>query len=108
MKQYKIETVYIIKGGRTYYQDGKDADDAIQKFNDTLPRKGKVSDKLYLIKEEVKDVDSVPENERIDVDALNKAKQEAWEAKMNSSISDSLGKLKEEMGFGVPDEIVKS
>ena len=109
MTQYKIETLYATQGAREYYIEAESADDAAVKFNEELIKKDMIKDTLYMMTEDITKVVS-NETERVDIEALKSAEAQAWKMKMNKILGKTRDNLRDEMGFGVPNEpkIVKS
>ena len=109
MSQYKIETLYATQGAREYYIEAESADDAATKFNEALIKNDMIKDTLYMMTEDITKVVS-NEAERVDIEALKSAEAQAWKTKMNKILGSSRDKLRNEMGFGIPNEpkIVKS
>jgi len=109
MAQYKIETLYATQGAREYYIEAESADDATIKFNEALIKNNMIKDTLYMMTE---DITRVTSNEagRVDIEELKNAEARVWKAKMNKILGTSRDKLRNELGFGIPDEppIVKS
>ena len=62
---------------------------------------------IYGIEESVTHVNN-NEATRVDIAELKKAETEAWNMQMNTILAKSRKKLKDEMGFGVPDKVLKS
>ena len=109
MSQYKIETLYATQGAREYYIEAESADDAATKFNEELVKNNFIKDTLYMMTEDITKVVS-NEAERVDIEALKSAEAQAWKMKMDKILGNSRDKLRNEMGFGIPNEppIVKS
>ena len=109
MAQYKIETLYATQGAREYYIEAESADDAATKFNEELIKKDMIKDTLYMMTEDITKVTS-NEAERVDIEELKNAEARAWKMKMDKILGNSRDKLRNEMGFGIPNEppIVKS
>ena len=109
MAQYKIETLYATQGAREYYLDAESADDAATKFNQELIKNNLAKDTLYMMTEDITKVTS-NEAERVDIEELKNAEARAWKMKMDKILGSSRDKLRNEMGFGIPNEppIVKS
>ena len=109
MSQYKIETLYATQGAREYYIEAESADDAATKFNEALIKNDMIKDTLYMMTEDITKVVS-NEAERVDIEELKNAEARAWKMKMDKILGNSRDKLRNEMGFGIPNEppIVKS
>lgn len=109
MTQYKIETLYATQGAREYYIEAESADDAAVKFNEELIKKDMIKDTLYMMTEDITKVTS-NEADRVDIEELKNAEARAWKMKMDKILGTSRDKLRNEMGFGIPNEppIVKS
>ena len=109
MTQYKIETLYATQGAREYYIEAESADDAATKFNEALIKNDMIKDTLYMMTEDITKVVS-NEAERVDIEELKNAEARAWKMKMDKILGTSRDKLRNEMGFGIPNEtkIVKS
>jgi len=109
MTQYKIETLYATQGAREYYIEAESADDAATKFNEALIKNDMIKDTLYMMTEDITKVVS-NEAERVDIEELKNAEARAWKMKMDKILGSSRDKLRNEMGFGIPNEppIVKS
>ena len=109
MTQYRIETLYATQGAREYYIEAESADDAAVKFNEELIKKDMIKDTLYMMTEDITKVTS-NEAERVDIEELKNAEARAWKMKMDKILGTSRDKLRDEMGFGIPNEpkIVKS
>jgi|TARA_R100001530_G_scaffold29402_1_gene23165 hypothetical protein len=109
MSQYKIETLYATQGAREYYIEAESADDAATKFNEALIKNDMIKDTLYMMTEDITKVVS-NEAERVDIEELKNAEARAWKMKMDKILGSSRDKLRNEMGFGIPNEppIVKS
>ena len=109
MTQYRIETLYATQGAREYYIEAESADDAAVKFNEELIKKDMIKDTLYMMTEDITKVVS-NEAERVDIEELKNAEARAWKMKMDKILGNSRDKLRNEMGFGIPNEppIVKS
>ena len=109
MAQYKIETLYATQGAREYYLDAESADDAATKFNQELIKNNLAKDTLYMMTEDITKVTN-NEDTRINIEDLKDAEARTWKMKMNTLLGNTREKLRDEMGFGIPDEppIVKS
>ena len=109
MSQYKIETLYATQGAREYYIEAESADDAAVKFNEELIKKDMIKDTLYMMTEDITKVIN-NESERVNVEDLKNSEARIWKTKMNKILGRSRDKLRDEFGYGIPDEppIVKS
>ena len=109
MAQYKIETLYATQGAREYYIDAESADDATTKFNKELIKNNLVKETLYMMTEDITKV-IYNEDTRVNVEDLKDSEARIWKAKMNKILGNTRDKLRDEMGFGIPDEppVVKS
>ena len=109
MAQYKIETLYATQGAREYYIEAESADDAAIKFNKELIKNNLVKETLYMMTEDITKVTN-NEDTRVNVEDLKDSEARIWKAKMNKLLGNSREKLRDEFGFGIPDEppIVKS
>ena len=105
MAQYKIETLFSTQGSRTYYMEADDADTAVQDFNKELVKNNQADERIYAMTEDVKNVELIDDNERVDIDGLKKAQALEWEQKMNTILAKTRKKLKDTMGFGIPDDL---
>ena len=104
MAQYKIDTLYTTKGRRVYYVESDNADNAVKSFNKEMIKNNQVEDRVYMMTEDVKSVIAIKEDERVDIDQLKDAKYEQWKEEMSMILTNSRHKLRDEMGYGVPDE----
>ena len=109
MAQYKIETLYATQGAREYYLDAESADDAATKFNKELIKNNLAKDTLYMMTEDITKVIN-NEDTRINIEDLKDAEARTWKMRMNELLGNTRDKLRNEMGFGIPDEppVVKS
>ena len=109
MAQYKIETLYATQGAREYYIDAESADDAATKFNKELIKNNLAKDTLYMMTEDITKVIN-NEDTRINIEDLKDAEARTWKMRMNELLGNTRDKLRNEMGFGIPDEppVVKS
>ena len=109
MAQYKIETLYATQGAREYYLDAESADDAATKFNKELIKNNLAKETLYMMTEDITKV-TCNEDTRVNIEDLKDSEARIWKAKMNKLLGNSREKLRDEFGFGIPDEppIVKS
>ena len=109
MAQYKIETLYATQGAREYYIDAESADDAATKFNKELIKNNLVKETLYMMTEDITKV-IYNEDTRVNVEDLKDSEARIWKTKMNKILGKNREKLRDEFGYGVPDEppIVKS
>ena len=105
MSQYKIETLFAIQGSRTYYVEAENPDEAVKAFNKQVVKKNQVDERIYTMTEDVRDIDLISEDERVDVGELKKARSMEWEHQMNAIITKSRKKLTDTMGFGIADEV---
>ncbi len=105
MTQYKIETLFTTQGSRTYYVEAENADKAVQQFNKEVVKNNQADERIYAMTEDIKCVDVMSEEERVDVKELQKAEAMEWEEKMNTIIAKSRKKLQDTMSFGIPDEV---
>ena len=109
MAQYKIETLYATQGAREYYLDAESADDAATKFNQELIKNNLAKDTLYMMTEDITRVIN-NEDTRVNIEDLKDSEARIWKTKMNKILGKSREKLRDEFGYGIPDEppIVKS
>tara|TARA_R100001594_G_C3890361_1_gene228258 strand:+ start:237 stop:566 length:330 start_codon:yes stop_codon:yes gene_type:complete len=103
--QYKIETLFTTQGARTYYVEADNADSAVKKFEKEVVKNNQTDERIYTMTEDVRTVDAMSEDERVDVQAVKEARVVEWEEQMNIILARSRKKLKDTMGFGVPDEM---
>ena len=109
MAQYKIETLYATQGAREYYIEAESADDAAIKFNKELIKNKLVKETLYMMTEDItKFINN--EDTRVNIEDLKDSEARIWKTKMNKILGRSRDKLRDEFGYGIPDEppIVKS
>jgi len=107
MAQYHIKTLFVIQGARDYYVEAKTADEAQKNFEKEIVKNNMARETIYGIEESVTHVNN-NEDTRVDIEELKKAETEAWSMQMSTILAKSRKKLKDEMGFGVPDKVLKS
>ena len=105
MAQYKIKTLYTTQGSRDYYQDAESADEAAIAFRKQMVKNGQAREMIYMMTEDITSIEVVKEDHRVDVDEIEAARRKTWEMQMEKIIKGSRKKLKDEMGFGIPDEL---
>ena len=103
MAQYKIETLYVIQGGREYYVEANSPDEAKKKFEKELVKNNMAKETIYAMTEDVKEI-ILNDGDRIDIEELKRAEATTWEMRMKKILGQSREKLRDSMGFGVPDE----
>ena len=109
MAQYKIETLYATQGARDYYIEAESAEVAASKFNKELIKNNLAKETLYMMTEDITKVTN-NEDTRVNIEDLKDSEARIWKAKMNKILGNNRKKLRDEMGFGIPDEptIIKS
>ena len=103
MAQYKITTLFLTQGAREYYQDADSADEATQAFQKQIIKNNQAKETIYMMTEEITDI-ICNEDTRIDLDELEEARRNQWEASMQQILENSRKKLRDTMGFGIHDE----